>query len=313
MLSKGQRGEEVKNLQEMLRQAGFFKHATNTGYFGDITEKALKDFQAKRGLKQDGVYGVASSNALENNANIQKLLNNPNHTPETKNAFMDLYASGDTRLSALAGVAPNVVITPEEIAKTASLEAGKLLNQRRAADETKYDDIYAAERLKTDPYYTSVKNRDTSLFNNSISTDTNNYNNSIENLNNRLTDDSRNFYDKEANMGIFNGGRAERLKSLQNGYNSQAQSLFNNAQDNLFKTRTSQAYNMGDDAALANNDGLQQFKFNPVQNNTGQSAFGAADGGKYNPFNFRGQYNLDQSANAEMAAKRLLNPDRVIN
>ena len=45
--SIGQQGDEVRQLQECLRTAGTFTYATSTGYYGPITEKALRDYQAQ--------------------------------------------------------------------------------------------------------------------------------------------------------------------------------------------------------------------------------------------------------------------------
>jgi len=45
-LRMGMQDNEVMELQKLLRAEGFFKHPTDTGYFGPVTFEALKAFQA---------------------------------------------------------------------------------------------------------------------------------------------------------------------------------------------------------------------------------------------------------------------------
>ena len=73
-LTKGMRGESVTQLQQMLRDAGFFNYPTNTGYFGDITEKALADYQKSRGLPVTGVYNNSMSTMLQKEKETQDFL-----------------------------------------------------------------------------------------------------------------------------------------------------------------------------------------------------------------------------------------------
>ncbi|QPA30773.1 C40 family peptidase [Thermaerobacillus caldiproteolyticus] len=46
---------QVKELQQLLKAKGFFTYPTATGYFGTITEKAVKDFQASVHLPATGI------------------------------------------------------------------------------------------------------------------------------------------------------------------------------------------------------------------------------------------------------------------
>jgi peptidoglycan hydrolase-like protein with peptidoglycan-binding domain len=62
-LRKGDRGEGVKYLQELLNDHGF---ALKTdGVFGSGTETAVKNFQQHNGLTQDGIVGPATWAKLE--------------------------------------------------------------------------------------------------------------------------------------------------------------------------------------------------------------------------------------------------------
>jgi len=64
VLRVGMSGNDVKQLQELLRYLGYFKFPTNTGYFGGISMKAVKDFQKASGLVSDGIVGPLTANKL---------------------------------------------------------------------------------------------------------------------------------------------------------------------------------------------------------------------------------------------------------
>ena len=64
-LSLGSSGPDVSALQTILKQKGFLS-GDITGYYGNLTEKAVKDFQASRGLETAGVVGPGTRSALNN-------------------------------------------------------------------------------------------------------------------------------------------------------------------------------------------------------------------------------------------------------
>ena len=64
-LKKGSKGTDVKALQEFLLQLGYsLPRYGSDGDFGGETETAIKRFQARAGLAQDGVYGGDTHKAL---------------------------------------------------------------------------------------------------------------------------------------------------------------------------------------------------------------------------------------------------------
>lgn len=63
LLVRGDEGEDVRNLQQRLRVAGFY-HGNATGVFGPITEEAVKRFQEAYNLSVDGVVGPATLGKL---------------------------------------------------------------------------------------------------------------------------------------------------------------------------------------------------------------------------------------------------------
>ena len=63
-LSKyGSRGDEVKQIQTKLKNWGFYNGNVD-GIYGVNTEKAVKNFQSKNGLKVDGIVGTETLKAL---------------------------------------------------------------------------------------------------------------------------------------------------------------------------------------------------------------------------------------------------------
>ena len=63
LLGHGDRGPEVRALQERLIVAGF--RVEPDGVFGDATEMAVMKFQRERGLTVDGMVGAATRKALK--------------------------------------------------------------------------------------------------------------------------------------------------------------------------------------------------------------------------------------------------------
>lgn len=57
-------GNDVKALQSALLRLGYLQQSAVTGYFGSITEAAVKSFQRDKGLYADGIAGKATLGKL---------------------------------------------------------------------------------------------------------------------------------------------------------------------------------------------------------------------------------------------------------
>ncbi len=68
ILKRGSKGSEVEQLQELLRNQGYFNYDRITGYFGKITEDAVKEFQKVNNLKADGIVGNQTWSKLKGDA-----------------------------------------------------------------------------------------------------------------------------------------------------------------------------------------------------------------------------------------------------
>lgn len=64
ILRRGRRGEDVRILQENLRQLGFLNGAAD-GIFGRNTNAAVRSFQKAQGLSVDGIVGAGTWAALD--------------------------------------------------------------------------------------------------------------------------------------------------------------------------------------------------------------------------------------------------------
>lgn len=53
-LAVGSQGNDVQQVQEFLKEKGFFDYSTATGYFGPITQEAIQAFQASEGIVSSG-------------------------------------------------------------------------------------------------------------------------------------------------------------------------------------------------------------------------------------------------------------------
>lgn len=56
-LSLGDRGDTVQSVQQLLSKYGYLSSANVTGYYGEMTEGAVKNFQSTNGLGSDGSVG----------------------------------------------------------------------------------------------------------------------------------------------------------------------------------------------------------------------------------------------------------------
>lgn len=86
VLKVGSRGSEVKTVQSTLRSMGFYTYKDITGYYGKITQLAVKKFQKKNGLVADGIVGKNTRYAIAKLNTNKKVLSSTvvNKTNDTK-------------------------------------------------------------------------------------------------------------------------------------------------------------------------------------------------------------------------------------
>ncbi len=65
LLTVGSRGDDVYKLQQELQVKGYFD-ATPTGYYGEVTRQAVREFQSAVGVAVDGIAGPKTIGKLSN-------------------------------------------------------------------------------------------------------------------------------------------------------------------------------------------------------------------------------------------------------
>lgn len=63
-LSLGDSGDSVLRMQQLLKKLGYLTSSNTTGYFGDVTENAVKLFQRTNNLSADGIVGAQTMTKL---------------------------------------------------------------------------------------------------------------------------------------------------------------------------------------------------------------------------------------------------------
>lgn len=71
VLKRGASGNDVRQLQELLNLAGARPPVPTTGFFGDLTDRAVRSFQAAHGLGMDGKAGPKTVAALARAAQVR--------------------------------------------------------------------------------------------------------------------------------------------------------------------------------------------------------------------------------------------------
>ncbi|MCI8888191.1 MAG: peptidoglycan-binding protein [Hungatella sp.] len=67
-LGLGDQGESVERIQQLLSKYGYLSSANVTGYFGEVTENAVKSFQKNNSLSSDGSVGMQTMAKLTGNS-----------------------------------------------------------------------------------------------------------------------------------------------------------------------------------------------------------------------------------------------------
>lgn len=126
-LGPGSQGEDVKELQNFLKDQGFFpKNQEATGYYGSITQKAVADWQKSSGLQvpanQYGYFGPQSLALAQQQ--IQPSVSAPTIAdiePSLPSEYTELLGVMSSYLDELQKrgqmINPNVEISPEKIAE----------------------------------------------------------------------------------------------------------------------------------------------------------------------------------------------------
>ncbi len=98
VMQLGDYGTDVKNMQTRLAKLNYLSSANATGYFGEITEDAVKAFQKRAGLTSDGKVGGVTLTMM-NSSSAKKAASAPSTKKETKTTTGSSSSSGSSGTS----------------------------------------------------------------------------------------------------------------------------------------------------------------------------------------------------------------------
>lgn len=125
-LLQGDRGEEVRRLQEKLIELGYLPEGSADGAYGGQTRRAVRNFQYYNGLEVDGIAGRTTQTNLFENPDAAR------------------YPGESGATEAPAGTpAPLTVEPPMEPAETASAEPAPAAEETTAPADTAADTVTA--------------------------------------------------------------------------------------------------------------------------------------------------------------------------
>lgn len=104
IMKLGSRGENVKELQQLLREKGYFNYPSNTGYFGLFTKNAVIAYQKAQGLVADGIVGKITMDSLKKKPSLD--LSKWKLSPECEKLclqFLDLCKRSDYNIKITQG------------------------------------------------------------------------------------------------------------------------------------------------------------------------------------------------------------------
>jgi peptidoglycan hydrolase-like protein with peptidoglycan-binding domain len=276
-IQKGSRGTEVNKLQQQLIDAGFLAPQYNTGYFGDLTDSALRKFQASKGLPV-GTYDVVTQKALNLNA-ATPLEQNPNIIGTDLGEY----------LMGLKKTNPTAYYTLSEGANTGMITPGMV----------KYATDTATQ--PTERYYAEDRLNSRSALDNYLRSSLGDYERVAGDLQSAGVADFNTLNDNEGKSGTWaSSARGDRMKSLESGYRSKFQDLYSKSLADLQSKLQGQEYNYG----AENTPTASLNSYTP--NFTTTPSFQSTSSNIYNPFNFVGRKNAERAAGIQAGTNEIL-------
>lgn len=271
-LKKGMRGDNVKELQQLLKEAGYFNYPTNTGYFGDITEQALKDYQQAKGQPVTGEFDNNSSGLLKVEKTTQDFLNKIKGT-EFEDIFSTLAKNNDPRLQQTISAITN------PLNQGVFLGGGTVISPEQLKG---YEDIVSSE---VDPYYTQKGNFDRGIYSNDVASNQQDYSQTVNDMFDQAASDTIKQSNNEGIQGTWaSSGRKERANTLMKQYNTALERAAQKASSVADRLNMNREYNYGVNST--DNSPINTYKlglseaFSPNIDITGTSSYDSLGLGK---------------------------------
>lgn len=101
-LRLGDENSSVSKIQELLSKYGYLHSANITGYYGEVTEKAVKSFQTQNGLVTDGTVGAMTMAKLTGSDVVKAPKNSAPSSNSSNNSSSQVASSGTNQTPAAA-------------------------------------------------------------------------------------------------------------------------------------------------------------------------------------------------------------------
>lgn len=142
-LHPGMNHPDVKELQDLLKQKGFFTFHTSTGFYGDITKAAVEQFQRANSLPRTGVVDQQTLQRLvQQNGGNQVILRVGSRGQAVTKLQDDLRALGTFNRSSTGYFGP---------VTEAAVREFQLRNGIRVTGTADHETLQAVERLRANP------------------------------------------------------------------------------------------------------------------------------------------------------------------
>ncbi|ADU32267.1 peptidoglycan-binding protein [Evansella cellulosilytica] len=230
-LSFGVKSNDVVVLQEQLKEKGYFNYPTATGYFGEVTRKAVQDFQRANNLKADGIVGPRTFAALANTTSVQPTQNvtqtsNNQTTPTTTQTTTNLSEIKTTNVLRVGSRGKDVEAVQTILKKTGFFNHDAITGYYGTITQEGVRNFQRARGLKVDgiagPQTIAALNKEI----NSSSTTTNNNNNTNTSNNTQNSNNSQSKNNSNTNNStpvsigsmtsiLREGSQGEQVRTLQ--------------------------------------------------------------------------------------------------
>lgn len=92
LLRRGSSGSDVKQVQTTLKDLGYFTYSKTTGFYGRITEDAVRRFQRANGIAADGIIGNNTRSLLYTDGNKTASAENTSDDTNTYSGALDWFS-----------------------------------------------------------------------------------------------------------------------------------------------------------------------------------------------------------------------------
>lgn len=213
-LYTGARGTNVSQLQQILKQFGYYPGAVD-GVFGPQTKQAIRDFQTDNKISVDGIFGpITQAKLIEFQQNPLKAQMNDPIVKEAMKQDPNL-AQSLNALQQEGGNRANMVATAGELGKR-----GYYLGNGFTVSPEKMNTFYEAAKKELDPAFNEALQFYSGDFRSSLEKEKADYADKLAGAESKFTQDRRTLQNQQGQTNNVNSSRgAEARTGLVDTYN----------------------------------------------------------------------------------------------